>query len=689
MKRAILLSLMLFITITLCAEDGSDLWLRGKFVPSKDFVVKIEGAGHDATLDIACKELSMMGWDGEVVLRRKKGIAPKDAYSIARNTGGKTMIQSTSSVGILYAVYDLLRRKQLGETLRTINIRESPSYNHRILDHWDNLDGSIERGYAGHSLWKWDELPGKISPRYAQYARACASVGINGSVLNNVNAAPEMLDGKYLKKVKSLADVFRPYGIKVYLSVNFASPKELGGLPSADPLDKNVIRWWRDKVKEIYQLIPDFGGFLVKANSEGKPGPCDYGRSHADGANILADALRPYHGIVMWRAFVYKAKSKDRAMQAVEEFEPLDRKFRDNVIIQIKNGPVDFQPREPFNPLFGRMHMTQEMVEFQITQEYLGAANHIFYQAPLWKECLDSSTYLAQGKVKWPATVADITSTPLHGLSAIAGVANIGDDVNWCGHIFAQANWYAFGRLSWNEKLSVGDIAQEWLAQTFTDDMHFVEPIKKLMLDTRETVVNYMMPLGLHHLFAEVHHYGPAPWYTEIGLREDWSPLYYHRADSLGIGFDRTMATGSGATRQYAEPTRSFFENRSSCPDEYLLWFHRVGWNEKVHSGRTLWNELCHRYSVGVEHVREYQKIWDAMQPYVDSERFNQVQRKLKIQARDAQWWKDACLLYFQSFNHLPFPAEMERPVYDLEDLMNFHIGIGVFGNPTPSQLKK
>lgn len=680
------------------AEDGSKLWLR---TPSTNqcepLEMDVECKGIDKnhpTMKIVMRELQEARWSQRIAYKLVKSKNSKaktpvvdEEYSICTDANGKALLTSASTQGLLYATYDLLRHKACGEPVEHINKVEKPTYALRVLNHWDNLDGTIERGYAGNSLWKWEEMPQTISPRYEQYARACASVGINASVLNNVNASPEMLATAYLQKVKILADIFRPYGMKIYLCVNFASPKELGKLPTADPMDAKVIAWWQDKAKEIYQLVPDFGGFLVKANSEGKPGPCDYGRTHVDGANMLADALRPYGGIVMWRSFVYKAASEDRAMQALLEFESLDGQFRDNVILQIKNGPVDFQPREPFNPLFGRMPHTQQMVEFQITQEYLGASNHLFYQAPLWKECLDANTYCRQPDSSVKPTVAGITAQRLHGLSAIAGVANIGDDINWCGHHFAQANWYAFGRLAWNEQLTSEEIAKEWLKQTFTDNADFVKSASQLMLDTREALVNYMMPIGLHHIFAEVHHYGPAPWYMEKGMRVDWSPLYYHRADSLGIGFDRTAATGSGGTTQYASPLFDMWEKRATCPDEYLLWFHRVGWNEKLHSGRTLWHELCHRYQTGLEQVRGFQKRWDALQPYVDKERFEHVQHKLKIQTHDAQWWKDACLLYFQTFHHLPFPSDYERPVYDLEQLMNFHIGLSLHGCPTRRQL--
>ena len=536
-----------------------------------------------------------------------------------------------------------------------MSIKESPFYSIRILNHWDNLDGTVERGYAGKSLWQWNELPGKLSDRYVEYAKANASIGINGTVLNNVNASPQQLLSSTLIKVKALAELFRPYGIKVYLSVNFASPMKLGGLKTADPLDKDVILWWKKKIKEIYALIPDFGGFLVKANSEGQPGPCDFGRTHADGANMLADALKPYHGIVMWRAFVYSPTDKDRAKQAFLEFKPLDGQFRDNVILQIKNGPIDFQPREPYSPLFTALRHTNEMVEFQVTQEYLGASNHLVYLAPLWKEFF--------GFV-----------SP-QSLKAMAGVANIGDDIDWCGHHFAQANWYAFGRLAWNPNLTSAQIADEWLKQTFSDNDTFVSSVRPMMLDSREAAVNYMMPLGLHHIFAWGHHYGPEPWCNIQGARPDWLPPYYHRADSLGIGFDRS-SSGSNAVSQYPDSFASCLDHLSTCPEQYLLWFHHVPWQYQMKSGKTLWEELCCSYNKGVEEVRQFQKIWDKMEPYVDADRFKDVQSKLKIQCRDAVWWKDACLLYFQIYSRLPIPYYIERPIHELKDMQQFKLNI-------------
>ena len=670
MKKNIILFLFFLINLFLLqAEDGSRLWLRySDTINEKNQIIsKIKSP----TVDIAVKELSTY-WKGQTIelQKDKKQKHLKEGYTL-RGDKDKITVKANCDAGLLYGAYHLLRLQETGVDITYLDIVEIPSYDVRILNHWDNLDGTIERGYAGYSLWKWNDLPEKISPRYEEYARANASVGINATVLNNVNASPDILKDKYIRKVKVLADIFRPYGIKVYLSVNFSSPKILGGLVNSDPLNKDVRKWWDNKIKEIYQQIPDFGGFLVKANSEGQPGPQDYGRTHADGANMLADALNPYGGIVMWRAFVYNPTSEDRAKHAYNEFVPLDGQFRDNVIIQIKNGPIDFQPREPFAPLFGALTNTPEMVEFQITQEYLGFSNHLVYLAPLFKETLDSDTY-SDGKGSTVAKITDGTLRP-HRFTAISGVANIGEDTNWCGHHFAQANWYAFGRLAWNHELSSEQIAEEWIKMTFTDNEEFLNPVKDIMLSSRETCVDYMMPLGLHHIFAFTHHYGPEPWGDMAGGRPDWMPWYYHNADEKGLGFDRTV-TGSDAVSQYFPPLNEIYNDISRCPENLLLWFHHVPWDYRMKSGRILWNELCYKYDAGVQQVREYQKVWDKMQPYTDQQRFREVQSKLKIQSRDAVWWKDACLLYFQTFSKRPIPYDIERPVHELEDLKKIQL---------------
>jgi len=649
------------------AEDGSRLWLRFEKV-SSDINVKrsIIAKSVDPTIQLAKQELESF-WKGESVelILDPKLTKLKDGYKI-KTVGRNVHIIANKAVGILYAAYHLLQLQKINGHFNQYDIEEIPTYDVRILNHWDNLDRTVERGYAGHSLWKWNELPQILSPRYEEYARANASIGINATVLNNVNASPQILSSDYILKVKAIADIFRKYGIKVYLSVNFSSPKVIGGLANSDPKNREVQQWWKNKVKELYQHIPDFGGFLVKANSEGQPGPQDYGRTHADGANMLADAIKPYGGLIMWRAFVYNPTKEDRAKQAYQEFVPLDGQFRDNVIIQIKNGPIDFQPREPFAPLFGAMRKTAQMVEFQITQEYLGFSNHLVYLAPLFKETLDSDTY-ANGV---GTTIAKITDGSLLGnkRSAIAGVANIGEDTNWTGHHFAQANWFAFGKLAWNHQISSEEIARQWLKLTFTEDKIFVNEVASMMMSSRETAVNYMMPLGLHHIFAFDHHYGPEPWGDMPGGRADWMPWYYHNANEKGIGFNRS-STGSNAVSQYNEPLQSAFNNIETCPENLLLWFHHVSWDYKMKSGRTLWDELCEVYDRGLQEVRAYQKLWDKMEPFIDSQRFKEVQSKLKIQSKDAVWWKDACLLYFQTYSKMPIPFHIERPVHELDDL--------------------
>lgn len=655
---------IVFVT-QMAAEDGSHLWLR---LPVNAHA-EISVPRQSPTLNIAVEELQQ-AWKGapvRLVIQKDKQLQP-EGFRI-RHEDNKITLTSPTETGLLYAAYHLLRMQETGQNVVEAQTTENPAYNLRILNHWDNMDRTVERGYAGQSLWNWEELPNTLSDRYKEYARANASIGINGTVLNNVNASPKILSAEYLQKVKALADIFRPYGLRVYLSVNFASPMALDSLSTADPLDKEVIRWWKNKVKEIYRIIPDFGGFLVKANSEGQPGPCDFGRTHAEGANMLADALKPYKGIVMWRAFVYSPSDADRAKQAYLEFEPLDGQFRNNVIVQVKNGPIDFQPREPYSPLFGAMQHTPLMAEFQVTQEYLGHSNHLAYLAPMWKEFFE---FVAPASLK-----------------AVAGVANIGTDANWCGHTFAQANWYAFGRLAWQPSLSSGNIADEWLKQTFGSQPSDINAqLKKMMLDSHEAVVNYMMPLGLHHIFAWGHHYGPEPWCSIPGARPDWLPSYYHRADKQGIGFDRS-SKGSNAVAQYPETLAKQYDNIGTCPEEYLLWFHHVPWSHRMKSGRSLWDELCHHYDNGVRQVRDFQKIWDAAEKYIDAERFHEVQSKLKIQARDAVWWKDACLLYFQEFSGMPIPYEIERPIHELKDLQKVHLPISNYECPTKELLNK
>ncbi|WP_425604894.1 alpha-glucuronidase family glycosyl hydrolase [Stenotrophomonas sepilia] len=576
-------------------------------------------------------------------------------------TGGRDvlLVAARRDVGVLYGMFHLLRLLQRGMPLQGLDVRESPRVALRVLDHWDNLDRYVERGYAGSSLWDWQTLPQWRDPRYTDYARANASLGINGTVLNNVNASAMSLSPAYLAKAAALADLFRPYGIRVYLSARFSAPIELGGLATADPLDPAVRRWWRDKVDEIHARIPDFGGFLVKANSEGQPGPQDYGRSHADGANLLADALAPYNGVVMWRAFVYSHEvPEDRAKQAYSEFVGLDGAFRPNVIVQVKNGPIDFQPREPFHPLFGAMPRTPLMMELQITKEYLGFATHLVYLGTLYEEVLQADTH-ARGEGSTVARVVD-GSLEGHALTGIAGVANIGMDRTWSGSHFDQANWYAFGRLAWNPQQSARAIAEDWAALTFSPDPQVTGPIVRMMMDSREAAVDYMTPLGLNHLMARGHHYGPGPW-VDGGPRADWTSVYYHRADSQGIGFDRS-ASGSNAVGQYAPQVAEIYGDSARVPESLLLWFHHVPWDRRMRSGRTLWDELVGRYSRGLRQVRSMQDTWAALRDRIDPQRHRHVAAFLQIQHDEAQWWRDASVAYFQSLSGRPLPAGEQPP---------------------------
>lgn len=609
---------------------------------------------------VSSRMVSRLNWVEEIDLAaegfiiRREGNAASDPFVIA---GG-------NDKGVLYGAFALLRHLRSGLPHETLGQMSSPRINRRILNHWDNLDGSVERGYAGSSLWDWEALPNEISPRYHDYARANASIGINGTVLTNVNADARVLTPEYLEKAAALADTFRPWGIRVYLTARFSAPIEIGGLGTADPAEESVRQWWADKSAEIYRSIPDFGGLLVKANSEGQPGPQDYGRSHADGANMLADALAPHGGIVMWRAFVYSHEEPaDRIRQAYDEFQPLDGGFRENVMVQVKNGPLDFQPREPFHPLFGAMPETPIALELQITKEYLGQDTHLVYLAPLFREVLHADTYRSGAG----STVARVIDGTLHGnrLTAIAGVANIGTDRDWTGSHFNQANWYAFGRLAWNPDLSAEAIAEEWIRATFSKDPGVVRTIAELMMVSREAVVNYMTPLGLVHIMAEGHHYGPGPWVDNLP-RADWNSTYYHRADRDGIGFDRT-AEGSNAVEQYADTARRMFSDQSTVPDELLLYFHRVGWRERLHSGRTLWEELVKRYDSGVSEVESMEQAWAKLADRIDSDRHADVAEFLRIQKHEARWWRDAVLAYFMDVAGLELPAGHEPPAHGLD----------------------
>lgn len=555
------------------------------------------------------------------------------------------VIAGNTDQGALYGSFEFLKLLQVHNSLENVDVSSVPKVKLRVLNHWDNLDGSVERGYAGNTIWDWWKLPDLVNPRYTDYSRAAASIGINGVVVNNVNAKPDILTGMWVSKVAALADVFRPYGIKLFLSVRFSTPLELRETSTADPLNSDVINWWNAKADEIYTSIPDFGGFIVKASSEGQPGPADYNRSHSEGANMLAKAVQPHGGVIMWRAFVYSQDDPDdRAKQAYVEFKNLDGQFASNVVLQVKNGAIDFQPREPFHPLFGGMPDTQVSLEVQLTKEYLGFATHLAYLGPMWEEVLDADTF-AKGAGSTVSRVIDGTLFQ-HSLSAMAGVANVGTSRDWTGSHFNQANWYVYGRLAWDPNASSRSIAEEWLRLTFSTDATFVNKAADIMMMSREVVANYMTPLGLHHLMATGHHYGPGPWVDNLS-RPEWNPAYYHNADVNGIGFDRTQ-TGSNAISQYAPELASKFADFQSIDQRYLLWFHHLSWDYQLQSGRTLWDSIVLTYDEGLDSVKEMSDIWETLKPYVDAERFENVAINLRIQIREAKWWRDACIAYFQ-----------------------------------------
>ena len=664
MKKYLILLFTVLTSLHASAQsDGSQLWLGKQYANSCQVISQLP---DDATAKIAKQELEN-NWRGKnVELKIDKSLNLGEGYNIyARpaqqgdNIQYEATITASNPIGLLYGAYELIRLQNTDayntgsgnqqNFCKAIDETEKPQVGLRILNHWDNLDGSIERGYAGKSIFKWEEIKlgkngkgGSISKslhdRLITYARANASLGINGSVLNNVNASPKMMTAEYINKVKIIANILRPYGIRVYLSINFASPMALGYTKTADPLDKKVQQWWKKKAKEIYAIIPDFGGFLVKANSEGQPGPGDYHRTHADGANMLADAVKPYGGIIMWRSFVYGAnhKGEDRVKQAVSEFKGMDGKFRDNVILQSKNGPLDFQPREPYAPIFDNIKQTPQIAELQITQEYLGQSKHLTYLAPMWKEFFGF-----------------VNPDRLVGIS---GVANIGDDANWCGHPFSQANWYAFGRLAWNPSLTAEEIAHEWLVQTYENqDEKFTKPVEMMMMTSREACVNYMMPLGLHHIFKFDHHYGPEPDGFIASYPLEWCPVYYHKADAQGVGFDRS-SKGTDAVGQYPEPYRSLYDNIETCPEEYLLWFHHVPWTYKMKSGSTLWQELCMKYNMGVAMVEVYRDFWHtSAKQYMKGheQEWQHTDSLLNVQLENAKEWRNTCLKYFQAFSKM------------------------------------
>ena len=700
------LALMLLIPVQVCSEsilsgeDGYRLWLKYDLISDKNIrknyqkqIRHFNVGGVSETSEAIRKELnhalpSLLGkfenksskhqlvvgtpsnstLVADAGLQQQLSTLGKEGYIIKSGTGkykNALFIAANTEVGTLYGTFHFLRLLQSHKNIEDIQLSSQPKIKVRTLNHWDNPDRHVERGYAGSSIWDWHKLPEYKYQRYYDYARANASIGINGTVLNNVNAHPIMLTPQYLEKVEALANIFRPYGIKVYLSIKFSSPQLIGGLETSDPLDPKVQKWWREKAAEIYQRIPDFGGFLVKANSEGQPGPHDFGRDHAQGANMLADALAPHGGIVMWRAFVYaNEKNEERSKQAYSEFKPLDGKFRDNVLIQSKNGPIDFQPREPFSPLFGGTPQTPMMMEFQITMEYLGFSTHFVYLGTMFEESLRTDTH-AKGEGSTIAKVVDGTLFK-NKISGIAGVSNIGTDRNWTGHIILQSNWYAFGRLAWDHELSAKEIAEEWVRMTLSNKAQVVETVTDMMMASRENTVNYMTPLGLHHIMGVGHHYGPGPWVKDLG-RDDWTSVYYHRASNDGIGFNRSPS-GVNAVEQYHPPVRDLYSKPQTTPEEYLLWFHHLPWDYKMNSGRILWDEMVHRYFEGAEAVKQMARDWDTLEGKIDPLQFRQVQMALDIHEKEAHIWRNACVLYFQTFSDLPIPEGLPKPEGTLEE---------------------
>ncbi|MBX2844478.1 MAG: alpha-glucuronidase [Flammeovirgaceae bacterium] len=693
--------LLLSIT-TLKAEDGYRLWLRYNPIESSSLLEdyrkifqSVDVLGESSTMTVIREELALgLGGlldqkvnfsestnDGLLLIgnynqhQKIKALLKdedlkvlgEDGFiirTVQLNNQKVILITGLQDKALLYGTFHLLKLLQTHQDVSNLQVKSIPKIKVRMLNHWDNLDRTVERGYAGFSIWNWHQLPDYIDQRYIDYARANASIGINGVSLTNVNANALILRPDYLEKVKALANVFRAYGIKVYLTARFSAPIELGKLETADPLNGEVQNWWNEKTKEIYTLIPDFGGFLVKANSEGQPGPQNYGRTHADGANLLAEAVKPFGGIVMWRAFVYSNEEpEDRHKQANLEFQPLDGKFKSNVLIQVKNGAIDFQPREPFHPLFGAMEQTPLMMEFQITQEYLGQGTHLVYLGGYYKEVLNSDTY-QKGE---NSTVAKVINGNINDqeVTAMAGVSNIGTDRNWTSHTFGQANWYAFGRLAWDDQLDEEVIAKEWLKMTFSNNEEIVDTMNKIMQSSHEAMVNYMTPLGLHHIMAAGHHFGPGPW-VDFMSRADWNCTYYHKADSIGVGFNRT-STGSDAISQYHRQVAKKFSTMENCPEEYLLWFHHVPWNRKMESGNILWDEICLRYQSGVEQVDGFLNTWNKLEGKIDKERFLHIKSLLTIQLKEAKWWRDSCISYFQTFSNLPIPKGVPQPEKDLE----------------------
>ena len=644
------------------AETGHDAWLRytaHQILPQTYMIGTplplIESAGQEWARAIRAMTGQSprrvdMAQDGTVVFTLLPDtILPADAYQLltqVSNGRRVTWVSAQNDRGVMYGMFALLRKIQLGESIDNLKEIVSPHAPLRWVNQWDNIDGSIERGYGGRSIF-WDNGHARSDlTRVSEYARLLASVGINGCSINNVNANPKLLSPEMLPDIARIADAMRPWGVKIALSIDFGSPMSVGGLATFDPEDARVVAWWKGRVDDIYRAIPDFGGFVLKADSEGRVGPSTYGRTHADAANVVARALKPHGGVIFYRGFVYdhhmdwNNPKNDRARAAYDNFKPLDGKFDDNVIVQIKNGPIDFQVREPASPLFGALDHTNEAIELQITQEYFGQAHHTVFLVPYWKSTLDFDMHAKPGAF-----------TPVKSLvKAFVGVANVGLDDNWTGNHLSQANLYGFGRLAWNPDLSAQAINDEWTKLTFGNDPDVLDVVSDIQLTSWRTYENYTGPLGLQTLTDITgNHYGVN---VEASERNGWGQ--WHRADSQGVGMDRTVATGTGYTGQYSSEVARVFENLADTPDDIVLFFHHVPYNYRLHSGKTVIQTIYDMHYDGQEAAEDYGRDWSRLEGEVDKDRYQAVLAQLRYQAGQAEVWRDAVNTWFLKTSGIP-----------------------------------
>jgi len=694
------------------AETGYDAWLR--YAPIGDLSVKarydvlpatVVVLGDSVVMEAAREELirGLRGMLGRT-LRVEAGLPKESAVVLGTLSTVKAalpaagpfpnlaedgfwiktvvaggvpslVITAANDRGVLYGVFAFLRKVGLGEAVKQLDERQVPYAPIRWTNEWNNLDGSIERGYGGRSIFfEGDNVRSDLGP-VRDYARLLASLGINGCTISNVNANPRVITTEFLPQLVRVAEVFRPWGIRLSVAVDFSSPRRIGGLDTFDPLDARVVQWWKDKVDEIYRAVPDFGGIVVKADSEGRLGPSAYGRSHADATNVIARALKPHGGLIFYRGFVYDHKmdwrnlKNDRARAAYDNFKPLDGQFEDNAVIQIKNGPIDFQVREPASPLFGTLEKTNQVVELQITQEYLGQQRHLCYLPPMWKEVLDFDLQAKGAGTPMKALVAGKTfQRPLGGF---VGVSNVGRDQNWLGHHLAMANLYGFGRLAWNPDLSARQIAEEWTRLTFSHDKRVVDTIVAMQLGSWRTYENYSGPLGAQTLTDITGpHFGPA---VEASERNGWGQ--WHRADEKGIGMDRTVATGTGFIGQFRPAVAKTYESLKDCPDELLLWMHHVPYTHVLHSGKTVIQHIYDTHYQGAQEAEGFVTQWKSLKGLVDDERYREVLTRLEYQAGHAQVWRDAVSSWFLKTSGIPdangragrFPGRTEAEAMKLD----------------------